>query len=329
MKTLHITTGDLKGIGLEVSVKALKGFKPQKGVRWVLWRSSKTREEFLKPLSRLGFKTQTVSCKQLPRFFKDPSSLKPGYELLDVASPLPPTQWVRKAGHFCLNHPRQALITGPLSKTQIQKEGFKERGHTELLKKLSGTPFVFMTFIGKHFHVVLVTDHVPLKKVQIHKESLKQCIRLCLNFQKGSSSFFSAKKKGALVGLNPHAGEDGLLGTEEKTMKQVLQPFRSRVSGPLVPDGAFFRKNQKQFSFFICPYHDQGLIPFKMTHERDSFQFSLGLPFVRTSVSHGPAFDIFGQNKADPRSMKQALKAALHLLIQKNHPKQNEDPVSS
>ena len=313
MKVLHITTGDLKGIGLEVAVKALKDFKPQKGLRWVLWRSKQAPEEVLKPLYHQRFKTHTVPCSRLQGFFKAPKLSSPDYGVLDVTSPLPPTRWVGKAADFCLNHPHHALVTGPLSKSQIHKEGFKEKGHTELLKKLSKTKFVFMTFIGKYFNVVLLTDHIPLKKVQIHKQSLRQCIRLCLHFQK-LSSFFSAKKKGALVGLNPHAGEGGLLGTGEQTMKQVLQPFQSRVTGPLVPDGAFLSPNQKKFSFFICPYHDQGLIPFKMRHEGDSFQFSLGLPFVRTSVSHGCGFDIFGQNRASPRSMKRALKAALHLL---------------
>ncbi|MDE0518651.1 MAG: 4-hydroxythreonine-4-phosphate dehydrogenase PdxA, partial [Bdellovibrionales bacterium] len=227
--------------------------------------------------------------------------------LLDIPGPSTPTKWVVTAAKLCLkNKKTQALVTGPLSKTQMQKEHFLEKGHTHLLKKLSKTEHVFMTFLGKHFHVTLLTDHIPLKKINWTKSSLNKCITLCLRFQQ--SPFFKAKnKKIALLGLNPHAGEEGLLGKEEIALKKELQKWNHKVEGPLVPDVAFLKKNQKKYFLYICLYHDQALIPFKMAHERNSFQFSLGLPFIRTSVSHGTAKDIFGKNKAHCQSMKKAL----------------------
>ena len=121
-------------------------------------------------------------------------------------------------------------------------------------------------------------------------------------------------KKLAVLGLNPHAGEEGLLGTEEHLIKQDLEKWKNKVEGPLVPDVAFLKKNRQKFFIYICLYHDQGLIPFKMIHERKSFQSSLGLPFIRTSVSHGTAKDIFGKNKAEAESMKQALLWTTHSL---------------
>ena len=122
----------------------------------------------------------------------------------------------------------------------------------------------------------------------------------------------------AILGLNPHAGEQGLIGSvENRIHAKVLETAaeeKLNVDGPLVPDAAFFPKNWSKYSVFVANYHDQGLIPFKMTHGQESgVQVTMGLPFVRTSVDHGTAKDIFGKNKADPRSMLQALEWAIRL----------------
>ena len=306
MRTIHITTGDLNGIGLEVSLKALKEIGPQKDVQFTLWRSHQAPREILSLTDHLFSRVNPLKQKNLEKYKKENI-------LLDIPGSSTPTKWVTAASKLCLkNKETQALVTGPLSKTQMQKEHFSEKGHTHLLKKLSKTENVFMTFLGTHFHVTLLTDHVPLKKISWSKNSLNKCIELCLQLQQ----FFSLKnkKKIALLGLNPHAGEEGLLGKEEIALKKELQKWNKQVEGPLVPDVAFLKKNQRKYFLYICLYHDQALIPFKMIHERNSFQFSLGLPFIRTSVSHGTAKDIFGKNKANPQSMKKALLWAIHLL---------------
>ena len=127
----------------------------------------------------------------------------------------------------------------------------------------------------------------------------------------------------ALVGLNPHAGEKGLIGKfESENLKPVLTQIKKKhsVEGPLVPDAAFFDDNWKKYSTYVCLYHDQGLIPFKMVHGQDSgVHLTLGLPFIRTSVDHGTAKNIFGKNKANPNSMIEAVDWAIKLAKRKRN----------
>lgn len=308
MKTIHITTGDIDGIGLEVSIKALNKLGPAKGVQFVLWRSSTANKEILNLTDQFF---NRLSIKEIKEYTKNQIEKRENI-LIDIICPSTPTQWVVAATKFCLkNVQKEILVTGPLSKTQMQKEGFKEKGHTDLLKKLSRTDNVFMTFIGECFNVALLTGHIPLKKIKWKKESLNKCIELCLKLKQELPAHQQNKKIGVL-GLNPHAGENGLLGTEELSLKRELKKWEDEVEGPLVPDVAFLQENQKKYSIYICLYHDQALIPFKMMHKRKSFQLSAGLPFIRTSVSHGTAKDIFGKNTADAQSMKQALLWAIH-----------------
>ena len=308
MKRIHITTGDPDGIGLEVSLKALNLLGPKKGIQFVLWRSAPANKEILK-LVNDRFNRIHIKEKNLLANYEKKENL-----LLDIVSSHSPTQWVVMAAKHCLkNKKTEALVTGPLSKIQMKKEGFKEKGHTDLLKNLSHTRHVFMTFIGNFFNVVLLTGHVPLKKVNWSTGNLDKCIELCLNLKPSLSSYQQQKRIG-LLGFNPHAGEEGLLGTEELLLRRNIKKWKNKVEGPLVPDVAFLKENQKKYFIYMCLYHDQALIPFKMVHERKSFQLSLGLPFTRTSVSHGTGKDIFRQNKADAQSMKKALLWAIHSL---------------
>ena len=381
MHLIHITTGDPDGIGLEVALKALNNIGPIQGVQFVLWHSRSSPKEMFSLLNK-QFKIRSIKESELKT--QDNHNL-PENILWDLALPERPTQWVAKAGELCLKNPqKEALVTAPLSKTQMQKEGFEERGHTDLLKKISKASYVYMCFLGDYFNVTLLTGHVPLKKVQWSQDSLNRCIKLCLYagglkihvshlvlrretppdlLQKfpeaepsrqvlpapnqfglnqaylqgvqpvmplsGEESLAGQTlpaghgkslagpalgKKIGVLGLNPHAGENGLLGKEETLLKKVLTQWKGQVEGPLVPDTAFFKENWPRFFMYICLYHDQGLIPFKMVHGRNSFQLSLGLNFMRVSVSHGTAKDIYGQNKADPESMTRALLKAIRLV---------------
>ena len=355
MKLIHITTGDPDGIGLEVALKALSQIELVEGVHFVLWRSCHAPQDMFglldKGLKRVTLTNVDLLENAIAEAQKKMSSQHTGKHILwDLSLPETPALWVKTAGQFCLKNPdNEALVTGPLSKTQMQKEGFAERGHTPLLKKISQVRQVYMCFIGDSFNVVLLTGHLPLKKVEWNKEDLQQCIKLCLdfkeflisrlttdhralshfNFQSFSKSNFKSSdkatslgqraflnwnlfngiegKKVGVLGFNPHAGEEGLLGSEEDGLKGILDQWKMQVEGPLVPDTAFFQENWSRFFMYICMYHDQGLIPFKMIHGRKSFQLSLGLPFMRVSVSHGTAKDIFRQNRGDFESMKRAL----------------------
>ena len=298
MKKIHITTGE--GIGLEVSMKALLELGPQKDTQFILWRHSSADSNLLKLIDKV-FKRTLVNNTELDSIEKNNNIL------MDQALNSKPTEWVVAAAKRCLKDPeKERLVTGPLSKVQMQKDGFKEKGHTELLKKLSNTNAVFMCFLGRDFNVVLLTGHIPLKHVKWKPEDLEKCLDLSLKL-KSHLPPDQQNKKLAVLGFNPHAGEEGLLGEEEWGLKEVLEKRKKRVEGPLVPDVAFLKSNWKKFHTYICLYHDQALIPFKMQHGFQSLQLSLGLPFVRTSVSHGTAKDIFGENQASPESMKQAL----------------------
>ena len=160
MKTIHISTGDLNGIGLEVSLKALNELGPKKGVRFVLWRSAGANKEILslfnqnRQMVRRNEKfslEDSLNPDKINNILEKSKGKKENI-LWDIACPPTPTRWVVSAAKICLrNKTEQALVTGPLSKSQIQKEGFSERGHTDLLKKLSNTKYVFMTFWGRIF----------------------------------------------------------------------------------------------------------------------------------------------------------------------------------
>jgi 4-hydroxythreonine-4-phosphate dehydrogenase len=317
MKTplrIAITTGDPDGIGTEITAKALAKLKPQTGVTFFLWRSPRMAKRDLALIDR-SFKRITVNT-WAEALKAQPSSHK---EIVDINSNLAAPLWVEQsaqASHF--GH-IDAMVTAPLSKTAIHSAGMADLGHTGILKRVSKTKELFMGFIGDHFNVLLATGHLPIQDVTeaLTESRLMKAVRAADEMRK----VLDRKKRArpiALVGLNPHAGEQGLIGlVEEKIHGKVLAAAKEEkivVEGPLVPDAAFFTKNWDKYSVFVANYHDQGLIPFKMTHGQESgVQVTMGLPFVRTSVDHGTAKDIFGKNKADPRSMLQALEWAIRL----------------
>ena len=312
MKQIHITTGDPDGIGLEITLKALKHIGPVKNIQFILWRT-KQKKPLYNISNYLKKKFNIISINH----FKEINTIeKTSSTLIDIHSSLKPTEWVVTAAKHCfLKKTTTALVTGPLSKTQMQKDGFTERGHTELLKKLSNTRQVFMVFLGDFFNVALLTGHTPLKEVILKENNLEKCLQYCYTFIKKTLSSKEKIKPLGLLGFNPHAGEEGLIGNEESLFKNILLKWKKKVEGPLVPDVAFLKTNWKKYSMYVCLYHDQALIPFKMIHERKSLQFSLGLPFIRTSVSHGTAKDIFAKNKADPTSMVYTLKWTIKNLV--------------
>ncbi|MFN8790190.1 MAG: PdxA family protein [Bdellovibrionales bacterium] len=312
MKLFALTSGDPNGVGLEVTAKALEMLGPQSGSQFVLFRSSSSEIRQLKRLDS-KFKRVTVgSFEEGLRFFRQSPNSK---VLLDLEHPKSAPFWVEEAATLCHEGILKGLITAPLSKTLIQKAGFKAKGHTEILQKVTGTSKVHMVFVGEHFSVLLATGHIPLAKVSkaLTAKELKVAVQSALNLRKILPSH-KRRKPVAILGLNPHAGEGGILGQEEQRIFQGALKGLSPVVGPLSPDAAFSKGNWDRFSVFVACYHDQGLIPFKMIHGTQSgYHLTFGLPFIRTSVDHGTAFDIYGQNKADGHSMRDAIQACLEL----------------
>jgi 4-hydroxythreonine-4-phosphate dehydrogenase len=306
-KTLRvlITTGDPDGIGWEVTAKALNALGPVVDVQFVFFRH--TRFVNAKPALSKKFKLRTVT--QLSDVVHLPADHK---TLIEVRSSRDPARWVEDAAAACMRGEFQALCTAPLSKRSIIEAGLKDIGHTEILARVSGTPNLFMGFIGSKFSVLLASGHQPLRQA-LRDLSLEKMTR-ALAAAKQLRAILGPKRRQlplALVGVNPHAGEGGLLGEEEDWLRKLTGP---QVHGPLVPDAAFLPGNWKTYSVFVCPYHDQGLIPFKLVHGfKGGVHLTLGLPFVRTSVDHGTAKELYGRNQAEAGSMKDALTTAIRL----------------
>ena len=308
-----ITTGDTDGIGWEVTAKALAAIGPKAGVQFTLYRH--VQSPAVRPLDILlkkKFKTEVVTS--LLGAMAAPFNPK---VLLEVRSPRSPAQWIEEAAVACLQDSFQALVTAPLSKTAIADAGMKEIGHTEILARVSGHHDLFMGFLGSKFSVVLATGHRSLARAvtEVNPVRLTHAIQAAGQLRAILPATQAALPL-ALVGINPHAGESGLIGKEEIWFSKLVRDLQPSldIDGPLVPDSAFLPANWKRYSVYICPYHDQGLIPFKMIHGFDSgVHLTLGLPFVRTSVDHGTAKDLFGKNKAKHGSMKDALSAAIRL----------------
>lgn len=309
-----ITTGDQDGIGLEITIKALSILKShiQKNkIKVVVFLSADSKKNSsLKESNFITFfDSQANSHLDLQ---KDLLNLVFNTSVIFLFSKCSPTDWVFASAKIALKYPSSfALVTGPLSKIQIHADGYPFIGHTEILKKISKRAFLFMGFKGRHFNVVLATGHIPLKKVSDSLTSInwKLLVKLI-------SIYFGKKQKIGFVGLNPHNGENGIISnSEEVYLTSIQKKFKQHLSELIVPDAAFLKTQWTKYSVFLCLYHDQGLIPFKAIHGQDSgVHITLGLPFIRTSVDHGTAKDIFGKNIANPNSMKEAIVEAFRLL---------------
>jgi len=210
----------------------------------------------------------------------------------------------------------QAIATAPVNKLAFARAGLPWKGHTDLLGHLTGRDDIAMMFWSEPLKVVLATVHVPLRDVPalLTREVVERVVALTA---RELPRFGIAQPRLALAGLNPHAGEEGLLGDEDvRVLRPAVDALRARgvqVDGPFPGDTVFGRASRGEFDCVIACYHDQGLIPVKLLAFGHSVNVTLGLPIVRTSVDHGTAFDIAGQDKADPTSMVTATLLAARL----------------
>ncbi|OFV89294.1 MAG: 4-hydroxythreonine-4-phosphate dehydrogenase PdxA [Acidobacteria bacterium RBG_16_68_9] len=208
----------------------------------------------------------------------------------------------------------QALVTAPICKANLVSAGAPMSGHTELLANLAGGCAVRMMMVGAQLRVSLVTTHLALAQVPAALSCQRVFETITVTQVALQTHFGLARPRIAVAGLNPHAGEAGLFGDEEK---RIIAPAVRRaarrgidVHGPVAADSVFPRAVAGAFDAVVCMYHDQVLAPFKLLHFADGVNFTAGLPFVRTSPDHGTAHDIAGRGIADPRSMAAALTVA-------------------
>ncbi len=309
---IALTTGDPDGIGSEITAKALSKIKPQKQACFYMFRSPSCPAQHL-DIVDTQFKRITVSSWQ------EALTVSPNHKVvIDIKSTLPSPVWVDLCARACNHGHLDGLATAPLSKIAIKNAGFSCIGHTEILQRATASKTLFMAFVGNKFSTLLATGHIPLNRVSenLDLNILTEAIQAANKLKDllGKDSDLPI----ALVGLNPHAGEETLIGSEEKNLfASAISCARKNdisIDGPLVPDAAFFPENWKKYSIYISPYHDQGLIPFKMIHGQNSgVHITMGLPFIRTSVDHGTAKDIFNTNSANPNSMIEAIEWAINL----------------
>ncbi len=211
------------------------------------------------------------------------------------------------------------LVTCPISKESISKAGFHFSGHTEYLSLRAHAKDTVMMLLNKDLKVSLVTRHIPLAEVplKLNKDIVFETI--LLTFQALKEMFSLRKPKVAVCGLNPHASDHGVIGGEEgRIIKPALRALRKKgicADGPFSADVAIAKTNQGQYDAVIAMYHDQALIPLKLSGDYSGVNITLGLPFVRTSPLHGTAFDIAGTNRANPASLKEAIELAVKCTL--------------
>ena len=207
-----------------------------------------------------------------------------------------------------------ALVTCPITKTALKLAGSEFHGHTELLAHKTNTSKYAMMLAGPKLKVVLVSIHIPLSEVPARLSIEKIIETIEITHFSLRKRFKIEKPVIAVAGLNPHAGEDSMFGSEEKDIILPAVNYTKAkgwdISGPLPPDTVFYHAAQGKYDAVICMYHDQGLIAFKMLHFKDGVNTSLGLPIIRTSVDHGTAYDIAWKGIADSTSLIEAIKMA-------------------
>ncbi len=222
-----------------------------------------------------------------------------------------------------------AIVTAPINKHNIQSDEFQFPGHTEYLAQAFEVGDNLMFLVSERLRVGVVTGHVPLGRVrgQIHREAILRKLKLMSQSLRGD--FGIQKPRIAVLGLNPHAGEEGLLGNEEqdiiKPLIADLQVKGQLVFGPFAADGFFGTGSYRQFDAVLAMYHDQGLIPFKTLAFDEGVNFTAGMPVVRTSPDHGTAYDIAGKNLADETSMIQAIYVACDVARRRKENKELDD----
>jgi len=230
------------------------------------------------------------------------------------------------AGHI------DALVTAPINKDNIQNEEFNFPGHTEYLQQRDNAAEVLMFLVSDTLKVGVVTGHIPVSQVAQSISAEKILAKLKLMNTSLKQDFWIRKPKIAVLGLNPHAGDNGLIGNEEKDIIiPALEEARANdimAFGPYPADGFFANGGYMKFDAVLAMYHDQGLIPFKQISFESGVNFTAGLSFVRTSPDHGTAYDIAGKNKASEVSFREALFEAIHIVKRRReNAVLNENPL--
>jgi len=305
---IGITLGDPGGIGPEIVVKALADGSSLPDARYLLFANAFVLEDQERSLglkldrTRVFIREVETPLRGLKQGAPDKGNGAASFLYFQIAVQ------AAQAGEI------HSLVTAPVSKTSWSLAGISWRGHTEFLARLY--PGAIMTFWSEKMTVALFSHHLPLREAvsKITRQNLVDFFRALYH---GVERLKAGAHRFLVAGVNPHAGEDGLMGREE--MDEILPAIEDarregmNIDGPFPPDTVFRRALGRPGDIVVALYHDQGLIPFKLAAFDSGVNVTLGMPFIRTSPDHGPAYDIAGKNLADARSLREAIRLAFEL----------------
>ncbi|MDX5423153.1 MAG: 4-hydroxythreonine-4-phosphate dehydrogenase PdxA [Hymenobacteraceae bacterium] len=321
---LGISIGDTNGIGPEIVIKTLSEQRILNFCTPVIYASADLVNKVRKALSAEHFHYQQVDSARalVPRKVNLINSWDNELELKAGT----PTAESGKASLDSLLAASQdlkaglldGLITAPINKDNIQAEEFRFPGHTEFLTSYFDAPESLMLLVSEDFRVATVTGHMPLKEVPARLTEELLIRKMTILLESLRKDFGILKPRIAVLGLNPHAGEQGLLGNEEvEVIRPAVMHMKERghlVFGPYPADGFFGMRQYRQVDAVLAMYHDQGLIPFKTLAFETGVNYTAGLPVVRTSPDHGTAYDIAGKHVANETSFREALFLACDII---------------
>ncbi len=331
---IGISCGDLNGIGIELIIKTVSQSKLLDLCTPIIFASNKVINFYRRNLSDYNFNFQNIkdfsriNHRQVNIFncWEEELSITPG-QLTEIGGKyavlsLQTAVQALKDGHI------DGLVTAPIHKKNTHTEQFPYTGHTPFLQAAFDNREVLMFMVAENMRVALLTEHVPISAVAQFVTKANIIAKLRLLEDSLRKDFGVDKPKIAVLGLNPHAGDEGLIGNEEDTVikpaiKEFKQQGNSIVQGPFPADAFFARGYHERFDAVLAMYHDQGLIPFKSLAIGQGVNFTAGLPVVRTSPDHGTAFDIAGKNLGDERSLTVAIFTCIDILEQRQEFREN------
>jgi len=320
-----VSMGDINGIGPEIIIKTLSDSRIAEFCTPVVFGSNKVVNFYRKSMADINFTFNVTKDLQRlnPRqvnvmnLWENEMPIQPGE--VDATGGQHAVESLRAAAEALKEGRIHCLVTAPIHKKNVQQADFPFTGHTPYLQSLFGASDVLMLMLADNMRVGVVTEHIPLSEVagQITRERLLSKLRILRESLR--KDFGIDKPRVAVLGLNPHAGDDGLTGKEEvEIIKPALAEARKNLDlmafGPYSPDAFFAHGHYTRFDAVLAMYHDQGLIPFKSLGAGEGVNFTAGLPGIRTSPDHGTAMDIAGKNRADEASFREALFTAIDIF---------------
>lgn len=330
---LGITIGDMNGIGPEIIIKTFSDNRLMELCTPVIFSSNKVINYYRKAVD--GQSVNFHSTKDLNNLNHKQVNV---FNCWDEEVPIQPGILTEQGGKYavrslmvaaqCLKDGQlDAIVTAPINKANTQVPDFPFTGHTPFFKDKFGAKDVLMLLFHNSLRVALVTEHIPISKIASY--ITQETLTSKLNLLKDSllKDFGIMKPKIAVLGLNPHAGDNGTIGEEEKN---IIIPFIESAQqqgtllyGPYAADAFFAHSGYQEFDAILAMYHDQGLVAFKTLAQGNGVNYTAGLPIVRTSPDHGTAFDIAGKNIADETSFRESVFQAIDILEQRQEHAEN------